>query len=241
MQQLNFWKVEQPPPKIEYRPKVRDLPSRERPVNRLRHVGPGALSTTEILAALLQTPRALDQARELLVKFEGLPGLVRACEMEIVQVDGIGPAQAARIKAALEFGRRLLLSTPEDRLKIRSPADVAQLLMAEMSHLEQEHFRVLMLDTRNNLLDAITLYVGSLNASHIRVAEVFREPIKRNAASIIVAHNHPSGDPTPSPEDVEVTRQLVKTGNLLDIEVLDHLIIGQQRFVSLRERGLGFS
>ena len=237
MQQLSFIRVEQQP---EYRPKVRDLPVRERPVNRIREVGPMAVSTTELLACLLQTSDALHQAQVLLTQFKGLPGLVRACEAEIVQVDGIGPAQAARIKAALEFGRRLMLATPEDRLQVRSPADVAQLLMAEMGHLEQEHFRVLMLDTRNNLLDTITLYVGSLNASHIRVAEVFREPIKRNAASIIVAHNHPSGDPTPSPEDVEVTRQLVETGILLDIEVLDHLVIGHQRFVSLRERGLGF-
>ena len=99
---------------------------------------------------------------------------------------------------------------------------------------------MLYLDTRNRLLDSETVYVGSLNASHIRVSEVFREAVKRNCASIIVVHNHPSGDPTPSPEDVEVTRQLVAAGNLLDIEVLDHLIIGQQRFVSLRERGLGF-
>jgi DNA repair protein RadC len=134
----------------------------------------------------------------------------------------------------------MLLATPEDRLVVRSPSDVAQLLMAEMAHLEQENFRVLYLDTRNRLLGSDTVYVGSLNASHIRVAEVFRDAIKRNCAAVIVAHNHPSGDPSPSPEDVEVTRQLIAAGNLLSIELLDHLIIGQQRFVSLRERGLGF-
>jgi len=238
MRQITFLKVDE---KSEYRPKIRDLPVRERPVNRLRHVGPGAVSTTELLACLLQTSDALYQAQQLLVRFEGLHGLVRACETEIVQVDGIGPAQAARIQAALEFGRRLLLTTPEDRLVVRSPGDVAQLLMAEMSHLEQEHFRVLHMDTRNRMLGDETLYVGTLNASHIRIGEVFRDAVKRNCAAIIVAHNHPSGDPTPSPEDVEVTRQLVKAGSLLDIEVLDHLVIGQQRFVSLRERGLGFS
>jgi DNA repair protein RadC len=238
MFQLSFLHVDCP---TDYRPKVRDLPVRERPVNRLREVGPSALSTTEVLAALLQTPDALDQAQELLTRFEGLPGLVRACEAEITQVDGIGPAQAARLKAALECGRRLLLATTEERFAVRSPADVAQLLMAEMSHLEQEHFRVLYLDTRNRLLGDETLYVGSLNASHIRVGEVFRDAVKRNCAAIIAAHNHPSGDPTPSPEDVEVTRQLVQAGKLLDIELLDHLIIGQQRYVSLRERGLGFN
>jgi DNA repair protein RadC len=152
MQQLTFWKVEQPPPKVEYRPKVRDLPTRERPVNRLRHVGPMAVSTTELLACLLQTGDGLHQAQELLARFEGLPGLARACETEITQVTGIGPAQAARIQAALEFGRRLLLAKPEDRYQIRSPADAAQMLMAEMAYLEQEHFRVIYLDTRNRML-----------------------------------------------------------------------------------------
>jgi DNA repair protein RadC len=109
-----------------------------------------------------------------------------------------------------------------------------------MSHLAQEHFRALHLDTRNRVLGSQTVYIGSLNASYIRVAEVFREAVKRNCAAMIVAHNHPSGDPTPSPEDIGVTRQLEAAGKLLDIELLDHLVIGQQRFVSLRERGLGF-
>jgi DNA repair protein RadC len=237
MQQMAFLRVEQP---TEYHPRVRDLPARERPVNRLREAGPEAVSTTELLACLLQTPDALRQAQELMVQFGGLPGLVNAADAEIVQINGIGPAQAARIKAALEFGRRLMLAAPEDRYVVRSPADAAQLLMAEMAHLEQEHFKVLLLDTRNRMIDNITLYIGSLNANHIRVAEVYRDAIRQNAAAIIVAHNHPSGDPTPSPEDVEVTRQIVKAGNTMDIELLDHLVIGKQRFVSLRERGLGF-
>lgn len=237
MEQLSFVRVEQRP---EYQPKVRDLPLRERPVNRLREVGPTAISTSELLAVLLQTPDALHQAQELLARFEGLPGLVRACEGEIVQVEGIGPAQAVRIQAALEFGRRLLLATTEDRPVVRSPSDVAQLLIAEMAQLEQEHFSEMLLDTRNRIIARFTIYVGSLNASYIRVSEVFREPVRRQAAAIIVAHNHPSGDPTPSPEDVSVTRQLVSAGKLLDIELLDHLVIGRQRFVSLRERGLGF-
>ena len=192
MQQLSFVKVEQ-------RPHVRDLPTRERPGNRLREVGPMAVSTTELLACLLQTSDAFHQAQILLTRFEGLPGLARASEAEIVQVDGIGPAQAARIRAALEFGRRLVVAGVEDRPLIRSPSDVAHLLMAEMGQLEQENFVVISLDTRNRILAQQTLYMGSLNTSYIRVAEVFHEAIKRNAAAIIVAHNHPSGDPTPSP------------------------------------------
>jgi len=228
----------------EYRPMIRDLPVDERPRERLAHAGEGALSMAELLAIILRTgvggESALALATRLISRYGGLPGLARASFTELRAEKGLGPAKTAQLKAALELGRRMLLAAPEDRFVVRSPADVAQLLMAEMSHLEQEHFRVLYLDTRNRLLGSETVYVGSLNASHIRVSEVFREAVKRNCASIIVAHNHPSGDPTPSPEDVEVTRQLVAAGNLLDIEVLDHLIIGQQRFVSLRERGLGF-
>jgi len=228
----------------KYRLTIKDLPTDERPRERLARAGEGALSTVELLAIILRTgvggENVLILAARLLSRSGGLPGLARASFAELVAERGLGKAKTAQLKAALELGRRILLAAPEDRFIVRSPADVAQLLMAEMAHLEQEHFRVLYLDTRNRLLGSETVYVGNLNASHIRVSEVFRDAVKRNCAAIIVVHNHPSGDPTPSPEDVEVTRQLVEAGDLLDIEVLDHLIIGQQRFVSLRERGLGF-
>jgi DNA repair protein RadC len=238
MQQMSFFQSEQR--SEPRRPQVKDLPARERPVNRLRDAGPGALSTTELLACLLQTPDALRQAQELLVRFEGVRGLIRAAETEMTEVDGIGPAAAARIKAALEFARRLNVCAAQNRLHLRSPSDLAAILLPEMAHLEQEHFVVVSLGTRNNILHQQTLYIGNLNVTHIRVAEVFQEPIRRNAAAIIVAHNHPSGDPSPSPEDVSVTEELIEAGKLLSIEVLDHLVIGDQRFVSLRERGLGF-
>ncbi len=230
--------------RAEYRPMIRDFPVDERPRERLAHAGEGALSTAELLAIILRTgvsgESVLAMATRLISRYGGLPGLARASFTELQAEKGLGPAKTAQLKAALELGRRMLLAAPEDQFIVRSPTDAAQFLMAEMSHLEQEHFRVLYLNTRNRLLGSETVYVGNLNASHIRVSEVFREAVKRNCASLIVAHNHPSGDPTPSPEDVEVTRLLVAAGNLLDIEVLDHLIIGQQRFVSLRERGLGF-
>ena len=230
--------------RADYRPMIRDFPVDERPRERLARAGEGALSTTELLAIILRTgvsgESVVAMATRLISRYGGLPGLARASFAELQAEKGLGPAKTAQLKAALELGRRMLLAAPEDRFIVRSPTDVAQLLMAEMAHLEQEHFRALYLDTRNRLLGSETVYVGSLNASHIRVSEVFREAVKRNCASLIVAHNHPSGDPTPSPEDVEVTRLLVAAGKLLDIEVLDHLIIGQQRFVSLRERGLGF-
>ena len=216
MEQLRFINLPEPSDRL----KVRDLPIRERPVNRLREVGPTAVSTTELLACLLQTSDALYQAQELLVRFEGLTGLVRACETEITEVDGIGPAQAARIKSALEIGRRMVLAPYEDRLAIRSPSDAAQMLMTAMGHLEQEHFRELLLDTRNRVQASVTLYVGSLNASIIRVGEVFREPIRRQCAAIIVALNHPSGDPSPSPEDTVVTKSVVEAGMAIVVETL---------------------
>ncbi|MCJ7736803.1 MAG: DNA repair protein RadC [Anaerolineae bacterium] len=228
----------------DYRPTIKEMPLDLRPRERMIQVGEGALSTAELLAIILRTgvggENVLALATRLLSTFGGLPGLARASFAELNQVKGLGPAKTSQIKAVLELGRRMLIAAPEQRFVVRSPTDVAQLLLAEMSHLEQEHFRVVYLDTRNQVLGIETIYIGSLNASHIRVAEVFRDAIKRNCAAIIVAHNHPSGDPSPSPEDVSVTRELASAGNLLDIELLDHLVIGQQRFVSLRERGLGF-
>ena len=225
-------------------PSIKDLPPTERPRERLMHAGEGALSTAELVAIILRTgvggENVLTLASRLLSKYNGLSGLARASFAELRAERGLGRAKTAQLKAALELGRRMLLASPEDRFVIRSPSDVAQLLMAEMAHLEQEHFRVLFLDSRNQLLGSETVYVGTLNSSHVRIAEVFRDAIKRNCAAIIVAHNHPSGDPTPSPEDVEVTRKLIAAGTLLNIDVLDHLTIGQQRYVSLRERGLGF-
>ena len=238
MQQLSFVQVNQQP---EWRPKVRDLPLRERPVTRLRDVGPAAISTTELLACLLQSSDALHQAQELLVRFEGLLGLARACEAEIVQVDGIGPAQVARIRAALEMGRRLVSFPDKQRPQVRSPADAAQLLMAEMGLLEQEQLRLVLLDTKNHVIGIPTVYIGSLNTTLIRVGELFRYALKENCAAVIVVHNHPSSDRTPSPEDVIVTRKIVEAGELLDVTVLDHLIIGRGRFTSMKERGLGFS
>jgi DNA repair protein RadC len=227
-----------------YQPKIKDLPAGDRPRERLASAGEAALSTAELLAIILRTggrgESALGMARRLLGSFKGLPGLARASFSELVAEPGLGEAKAAQLKAAMEIGRRMLQADPETRPSLRSPADVARLLMAEMGHLQQEHFRVLYLDTRNRVLGQETVYVGTLNASHARIAEIFREAVKRNCAAIIVAHNHPSGDPAPSPEDILVTRRLVEAGEMLDIEVLDHIVIGQQRYVSLKERGLGF-
>lgn len=220
--------------------RITDMPPAERPVPRLLHCGAGALSTAELLGIVLNTPTAVVDAEHMLGKHNGLPGIATATIEELANQPGIGESTAARIKAALELGRRLLVAAPHDRPQVRQPADVANLLMPEMSLLEQEHLRTVLLDSRNRILDIATVYIGSLNAASVRVGEVFRHAIRKNAADLIIVHNHPSGDPTPSPEDVMVTRLIVEAGSLLNISVLDHLIIGRQRFVSMKERGLGF-
>jgi len=229
---------------VEYHPTIKDLPVEERPRERLQKYGAGSLSNAELLAITLRTgvggENVLNLATRLLVGFGGLMGLARASFSELCGEKGIGVAKAAQLKAAMELGRRLLIASPEDRLQVKSPADAANLMMLEMSLLEQEHMRLILLDSKNYVLDTPTMYIGSLNTSVIRVGELFREAIRQNCAAIIVVHNHPSGDPTPSPEDVAVTELITQAGQLLDIDVLDHLIIGQQRYVSLKERGLGF-
>lgn len=229
---------------VEYQPRIQDLPANERPRERLENYGSRALSNAELLAIVLrvgaQGQSAVGLGQQLLAKFDGLRGLAKASISEVCQLRGVGPAKSVQIKAALELGRRLMVAAPEERPQITSPEDAANLLMLDMSLLEQEHLWVLLLDTKNHVLEVEKVYKGSVNASLIRIGELFRAAIKRNCAAVIVAHNHPSGDPTPSPEDVRVTHQLVEAGKLLDIEVLDHLVIGHQRFVSLKERGLGF-
>ena len=150
-------------------------------------------------------------------------------------------SRKGQLKSAVELGRRLAVATPEERPTIQSPEDAAGLVLYEMGALEREQLRVLNLDTRNRLVRTSEVYRGSLNSSWIRIGEVFRDAVRLNAAAIIVAHNHPSGDPTPSPEDVAVTKAIVDAGGLLDIEVLDHLVIGQGRYISMKAKSLGFS
>ncbi|HEY8490490.1 MAG TPA: DNA repair protein RadC [Dehalococcoidia bacterium] len=231
-------------PRVQYSPRIRDLPSGERPRERLRDFGASALSTAELLAIILRTGTSRESvvqlAGRLLSQHGGLTGLARVSFAELCNERGMGEAKAAQLQAALELGRRLAAAQPEDRPVVRSPADVASLLMAEMMLLDQERLRVVLLNTRNQVLAMPEVYRGSVNASQVRVAEVFRDAVRRNCPAIIVVHNHPSGDPTPSADDIAVTKQLIEAGALLDIEVLDHVVIGQGRFVSLREQGLAF-
>jgi DNA repair protein RadC len=224
---------------------IRDLPVDDRPRERLAALGPQALAEAELVSILLRTGTrglsALQLAQALLLDCGGLAGLLTIPFHELCAKRGLGPAKAAQIQAAVELGRRFSIARPGDRPSIQSPEDAAAIVQYEMSMAEQETMRVILLDTRNRLIRNPMIYQGSLNASVVRVAELFREAVRANAAALIVAHNHPSGDPTPSPEDVAMTRTLVEAGRILDIEVLDHLVIGKGRWISLKAQGLGFS
>ena len=224
--------------------RITDLHEAERPRERLATLGPQALSKAELIAILLRVgvsgENAVQMGERLLQAFGGLSGLHRAPFEELMNQHGVGEAKAAQLKAAIELGRRLMLESPEEHPIINSPDDAAELVRYEMSALEQEHLRVLLLDTRNHVLGTVEIYHGSVNTSQVRVGEVFKAAIRRNATAVIMVHNHPSGDPTPSPDDLAVTRACVQAGKLLDVEVLDHLVIGQGRYVSMKERGLGF-
>ncbi len=227
---------------VTYR--ITDLDVSDRPRERLAEHGAQALTNAELIAILLrvgiQGENAVEVGQRLLQECGGLHGLHRASFPELCALRGLGQAKAAQIKAAIELGKRLRNEDPDARPTIHSPADAAALVEYEMAALVQEHLRVIVLDTRNRVLSVEKQYVGSLNASTVRVGELFRPAIQRSAASIILAHNHPSGDPSPSPEDVNLTRSAVQAGKLLDIEVLDHIIIGRNRFISLKDKGLGF-
>jgi len=230
-------------PKPVYR--IMDLMASERPRERLLQHGAGALSDAELLAILLRVgvegENAVQVGARLLSALGGIAGIHRASYEEVCAQHGIGPAKAAQIKAAIELGRRLSSQVAEERPTIQSPQDAARLLQYEMSALEQEELRVILLDIRNRVLRIETIYRGSLNSSQIRIGEVYKAAIRANAAHIIVVHNHPSGDPAPSPEDVAVTRAIIQAGKLLDIDVLDHIVVAQGGWISLKERGLAFS
>ncbi len=227
---------------VRYTVRIRELPADERPRERLIHYGADALSPTELLAILLRTGNeqrsATGLAEHLLSEFHGIRGVARATVTELAAVHGIGPAKAAQIKAAIEFGRRLVAASPEERPKVRSPRDIYDLLGPALRDEKREHFVAVLMDTKGGVLRQRTISVGDLSSSLVHPREVFAEAIRYSAASIIVSHNHPSGDPTPSPEDAAVTRRLVEAGEILGIEVLDHIVLGDGRWVSLKEKGL---
>lgn len=220
---------------------LREVPEEERPRERMLRHGAAGMSNAELLAILLRTgtrsESAVTLSQRLLLESGGLRGLSDRTVEQLCERRGVGPAKALQLLAALELGRRMARTELEASPIIRSPEDVSTLLMEDLRYLQQEHFVALFLNTKNRVIGRETLSVGSLNAAIVHPREVFRAAVKRSAASIICAHNHPSGDPTPSPEDIQLTNRLTEAGHIIGIEVLDHVIIGDRRYVSMKERG----
>ena len=223
---------------------IRDLPEDERPRERLAKYGANTLSNSELIAILLRTgmkgESVLNMSQRLVSKFNGLERMGRASFHQLCSLDGISEAKACQLLAAFELGRRMVSLSPEERATINSPRDVYNLLGADMRYQEQEHLRVLLVSTNSEVVDNLEVYKGTVNSAAVRVAEVLRPAIRENCPSIIVVHNHPSGDPSPSGPDIMITRQIKQAAELMDIELLDHIVIGGRSFVSMKDRGLGF-
>lgn len=218
---------------------IKNLPLLERPRERLQHLGPEALNLSELMAIILRLgshgTNALGLANRILSRFGNLKEVASAALEELADVDGVGMAKAVQLKAAFELGRRLTVFTGDIRPCIKKPADVAGLLADEMKLLQKETFRELVLNTKNQLLKIETVSIGILNASLVHPREIFKPAIKASGNAVILVHNHPSGDPFPSKEDIEVTKKLIDAGKILGIEVQDHIIIGDGSYVSMKE------
>ena len=221
---------------------IKELPADERPREKMKERGAQALGNSELLAILLRTGNfqesALRIAENLLDRQGGLAGFGNATLEEFEQVKGVGEAKAITVMAAIELGRRVTTLAPAERAIIRTPDDVAALLMPRFRYETKESFIAILLSTKNHVLKTPVISVGSLNASIVHPRELFREAINASAAAVILAHNHPSGDPAPSPEDVSLTRKLVDAGKLLDIPVLDHIVLGDGKYISFKEKGI---
>ena len=216
----------------------------ERPRERLAAHGAGALSAAELIGIVWGSGThgrtAVDAASEALRRHEGLTGLARASDAELESVAGVGPVRAAQLVAAFELGRRAVTDWPQSRWLVRSASDVGERLVPQMGYLDREELRVVLLNTRNAVMKLVTVYQGNVSSSLVRIAELFKDAVRINASGMILVHNHPSGDPTPSPDDLRLTAEALAAGRLLDITVLDHLIVAGDGFVSLRDRGVAF-
>ncbi len=219
--------------------RISELPPEERPSYKIEQ-HPQAMSSRELLALLIGGENQMEIAGEL---YQSCKGNLRKLGKDSIpeDIEGIGKVTSARILAAIQLGQKLTNPPNNESVAIHSPEDAADLVQYEMSALTQEELRVIVLNTRNHVIKVKTIYRGSLNSSLVRIGEIFKPAIKYNGAAIIVVHNHPSSDPSPSPQDVSLTRELIKAGKLLDTQVLDHLIIGGNAFISLNRRGLGFN
>lgn len=223
---------------------IRDLPAAERPRERLALRGPGGLSAAELIALVWGTGSggrsAVQLAEDALARHASVAALARATDVELAAIPGVGEAKAARLAAAFELGRRSVADWPAGRWTVRSPRDVADRLMVDMGRLEREELRVVSLNAKNVVQRVSTVYVGNVSASLVRVGELFRDAVRLDASGVVLCHNHPSGDPTPSPDDLHLTAEAIAAGRLLDVDVLDHVVIGHDAWISLRDRGVTF-
>lgn len=221
---------------------LREIPDEDKPRERMQQFGAQALNNAELLAILLRTGTVAESAVRLgervLAQAGGFRQMVDLTLEQLTEIRGIGVAKALQVQAGIEIGRRLSRMKQESRVTVRAPKDAADYVMEELRYLNKEHFVVLFLNTKNHIIGQETLSIGSLNASIVHPREVFRSAIARSSASIICVHNHPSGDPTPSPEDIDVTRRLVEAGLIVGIDVLDHIVVADISYVSLKEQGL---
>jgi DNA repair protein RadC len=224
---------------------IKELPIYERPREKLTALGPASLSNGELLAILINTGSRGESVTALSMRIlkesgGGLRGLMKRDLDSLTEIRGVGPAKAVTILAAVELGRRIAQQAPEEREQVRNPEDLARIFEPRLMALDHEQLWVAVLDTKHMLERLAPIYQGSVNSAQVRTAEVFKEAIRANAPAIALAHNHPSGDPTPSSDDIALTADLEQAARILDIELLDHLIIGDGRWLSLRRLGLGF-
>ncbi len=228
----------------DYAVGIKELPEGDRPRERLLAYGAGALSDAELIAIALRSGtrnlNAIQAAHSLLKRFDGLAGLAQASQQEMSRVPGVGPAKAAQVLAAFELGRRLAMNPDQARPRISTPENAARIMMARIGNPKQEELWVMLLDTKYQVMRLHQVYRGQVDSAAVRVCEVFREAVRDNAKAIIVAHNHPSEDTAPSTADVAITRELRKAGELLGIELLDHLIVSRTAFRSLKQERAGF-
>ena len=220
---------------------IKELPSQERPVEKLLSYGSGILSNTELIAVLLGSGiggmSAIGLAERILTQTGGLAGLCEITAEDLIDIPGIGPKKAATIISALELGRRASTPGARKRMKVSTPSDMADFFMEDMRHLKKEHFKVLLLNVRLEVMGLETVSIGDLAGAPVHPRETFEPAIRKGAAAVCFAHNHPSGDPEPSEDDIKVTKRLVECGDILGIRVLDHIIIGDGSFRSLKEEG----
>lgn len=228
---------------IDSRMRVKDLPLSERPYEKFELCGPSALSDAELLAIIIRSgskkERSIELAQRILgIKKQGIRGIYDLSLEDLQQVSGIGRVKSIQIKAIAELSKRISKNNAVTKLKISSPGSIAKIYMEELRYLQQEHLKIVFLDTKNQIISDEFLTVGTVNASLINPREVFIEALKHNAVHVILLHNHPSGDPTPSREDILITKRVINAGEIIGIKLIDHIIIGDGDYISLKEQGL---